>query len=312
MDEIEAAQYRIEDSDDDEQFSMEETLAQLDKTEAEFRIKNKSKPNTPIGRDDGKEQQKTPRNIKASQFKSPEIPPPSKMIQNFFAKNTNETQEKRSRPSLLDCLEDDYRKSPAKMKCNAKTPTPTKISMPVDLNERLASPALVKTTVQSPIPIENETQEEQLGHENAASSSTKDVEMATRIETPTTAEDNSTANDQADCESANTSNSEANKSKKAVTPKQQKAHNTTPKSMQKQRAFMDNYFTRLPPKSDPKPISRNIFNSEQDEVTAMEVDVPISSEELESEINNETDQLKALHVASDQVIVDIEDSPVIT
>lgn len=310
---IEAAQFKIEDSDEDDQFSLVDMLAQADKTEADYRIKNKSKVNATISRDDESEQHKTPQAIDTVELKPPENRP-AKTIQNFFAQNINETQEKRSRPSLLDCLEEDYRKSPAKMKCNVKTPTRTKIS-PVNLSEKISSPVLATTSAQSTSSIGNGTQKEKLDPENAPGASTaeyEDEEMHERTKTPTMTEDHPVDIDKSDSEAANTSNSHANKSKVIVSPKQQKINATTPKSMKKERAFMDNYFKRSTPTSGQKAISERILSSEQDEVTEMDIDTFIDGEALDSEINHETDQLKALHVASDQVILNIEDSPVIT
>lgn len=314
---IEAAQFHIDDSDDDEQFTLSETLAQLDKVESEFKIKNKSKPNVSIGRDDERMQRETPKTIETPRSKTPENRP-AKTIQNFFVQNTNETQEKRSRPSLLDCLEEDYRKSPAKIKCNAKTPNQAKILTPVNLIEGIASPVLTTMTVQSPSSIENKTIEKDVkpDYGNATASSTaeyEDEEMCERTETPTMTEEHPLVDDKSGNVSVNTSNSDANKSKVIVSPKQQKVHNTTPKSMKKERNFMENYFKRSTPKSDQMAKTVPVENLLNDSPTnEMEVDISIGDEELDSEINNETNQLKALHVASDQVILNIEDSSVIT
>lgn len=137
-------EYMIEDSDDDDdQFSEDEIMEMINKSEPEH---TKARPfltrhgrNVPANTSMNDSQRAETRAVE----KSPSENRPGSTITNFFPRTPvdtskkNENQEKRSRPSMLSYLDDDYsRKSPAKVQRNSLTAKKT-VTSPVNTSTDL-------------------------------------------------------------------------------------------------------------------------------------------------------------------------------
>lgn len=330
---IEAKQSSIEESSDDEQFSTEEMFNLLKKTDKEHNITQKKTHPKPTSRRVTRQNSNSSIPEKSQQTEKNESYGPGNhstpnIICKFFNKS-NEQQEKRPRVTILDSLDESYNKgkrnyTPSELiPCEARRPYLNKSSIKeidVEKNQNQSEEICISDDEDGVTKEkENMAKSENLSDDDDVDSSEDEDKEATKEKDNTANSENLFDDDSLDDgESSNSTIPYANKSK-AKNPAQKKKHGKSPgKGLDRECAFMQNYFNRsnvsisecdqVAPGKNTSQITDNKVGttSSSNESTSpqfaveneqMDIDEQIS----ESELSDETNQLKALKVASKNV-----------
>lgn len=328
--------YSIENSsDEDDQFSLDDALNFVGESTAEYQNTSKPKPSvsSKVSPNSNPSRNQNPVGSRNYSNDSTLIKTttdadnrPSRTILSYFPKPTasGESQEKRPRSTLLESLDEDYhRKSPAKIKRNSESyakivlPTP-KCELVEEIDSKTAFDETVIIESKSTVVLIPELQvNKEDGDERQSQDSVIIVDSEMSEDSEKTVE--FPTNIIADVE-------QNNRNPQAVTATEQEKVEYSPspkKGIDKSRLMFESYFNVKKVSNNHKGVDKPI--DKDPEKTSSNQNLPIAgtdsmepnseaqnvtdkfySEQLNSQLNSETDHFKALHVASQCLAEDID------
>lgn len=337
--------YLIENSsDDDDQFSLDEALIYVEESTAEYQNTSKPKPSVsskvspnsnsnpsrnrnqkPVGSRNYSNDSSINKSTTDADNR------PSRTILSYFPKPTasGESQEKRPRSTLLESLDEDYhRKSPAKIKRNSESYA--KIVLPTPKCE-LVEETDSKTAFDETVIIESKSTvvlipELQVNKEDGDGQNERQSQDSVIIVDSEMSEDSEKIEEFPTEIIANVNQNNQNLRADTATGQEKVKHSPSPKKgIDKSRLFFESYFNvkkvsnnqkgvDKPIDKDPENTSSNQnlpiagTDSIEQNSQAQNVTDKVYSEQLNSQLNSETDHFKALHVASQCLAEDIDGS----